>query len=462
MMEQSLSLSQKQTLKLNMSMLQSLELMTLPLPQLLEKIEAESLENPTLVAQPREAAGTSYEDYTARQVQAERRGESYSDSSAYGSDLSDSHQAWMENALSEAETLEEHLLVQLGESSCDEGTRQAAAILISNLDERGFNSQSPDEVLPDALKKYKDAALELLHGFDPAGIAVDDFRQSLVVQARALGLDGDDLAVFTSFVYDCLELLKAGKMDEIARRLKVDREDVDALESFLKTLSPYPASAFSSSLERVIVPDVSIKVEEGHLRVRVNDDALPELSIDEGYKEMAGELSKSSRSDEKEASRYLKSQMQAAGNLIRQIELRMSTLERVASVLAVRQKAFFLFGPGNIKPLTLKDVAAEIGVHEATVSRITQGKYVDTDWGIIPMKALFSSAVRTSDGEDSLSKEAVKEMVRKIILDNDTGKPLSDQKISDTLKAKGINCARRTVNKYRKELDIDSSFERSR
>ena len=301
-----------------------------------------------------------------------------------------------------------------------------------------------------------------LHGFDPAGIAVDDFRQSLVVQARALGLDGDDLAVFTSFVYDCLELLKAGKKDEIARRLKVDREDVDALESFLKTLSPYPASAFSSSLERVIVPDVSIKVEEGHLRVRVNDDALPELSIDEGYKEMAGELSKSSRSDEKEASRYLKSQMQAAGNLIRQIELRMSTLERVASVLAVRQKAFFLFGPGNIKPLTLKDVAAEIGVHEATVSRITQGKYVDTDWGIIPMKSLFSSAVRTSDGEDSLSKEAVKEMVRKIILDNDTGKPLSDQKISDTLKAKGINCARRTVNKYRKELDIDSSFERAK
>ena len=229
MMEQSLSLSQKQTLKLNMSMLQSLELMTLPLPQLLEKIEAESLENPTLVAQPREAAGTSYEDYTARQVQAERRGESYSDSSAYGSDLSDSHQAWMENALSEAETLEEHLLVQLGESSCDEGTRQAASILISNLDERGFNSQSPDEVLPDALKKYKDAALELLHGFDPAGIAVDDFRQSLVVQAKALGLDGDDLAVFTSFVYDCLELLKAGKKDEIARRLKVDMEDALAL-----------------------------------------------------------------------------------------------------------------------------------------------------------------------------------------------------------------------------------------
>ena len=462
MLSQGLELSQKQTLRLSPRMLQSLELMMLPVAELRQRIENELLENPTLVAQDRDPASVSYEEYSRGQLQRENRKEDYSDSSSYGSDLSDSHNAWLEGTLSEKETLEDHLMWQLGCSECSEGTRQTAALIISALDESGFLSRPVDEIVDEAHREYVDEALALVHTFDPVGIAAADFRDSLMIQARAYGLDDDELKILHDLVYDELERLKAGRYDEVAKRLSITRDDLDDLYAFLKTLTPYPASAFGSSQERYIVPDVSIKVEDGRLVTRLNDEAIPLLSLDTGYQQMEKDLSAGGTKQDKEAARYLKKELQSAQELIRQIDMRNSTLEKVAQVLALKQKAFFLFGPGSLKPLTLKDVAVEIGVHEATVSRVTSGKYADTDWGIIPLKSLFSSAVRTTGGQEDMSKEAVKEMVRRIIQDNDTGRPLSDQKISDILKARGVSCARRTVNKYRKELDIDSSLERAR
>ena len=462
MLSQGLELSQKQTLRLSTRMLQSLELMMLPVAELRQRIENELLENPTLVAQDRDPASVSYEEYSRGQLQRVNMKEDYSDSSAYGSDLSDSHNAWLEGTLSEKETLEDHLMWQLGCSECSEGTRQTAALIISALDESGFLSRPVDEIVDEAHREYVDEALALVHTFDPVGIAAADFRDSLMIQARAYGLDDDELKILHDLVYDELERLKAGRYDEVAKRLSITRDDLDDLYAFLKTLTPYPASAFGSSQERYIVPDVSIKVEDGRLVTRLNDEAIPLLSLDTGYQQMEKDLSAGGTKQDKEAARYLKKELQSAQELIRQIDMRNSTLEKVAQVLALKQKAFFLFGPGSLKPLTLKDVAVEIGVHEATVSRVTSGKYADTDWGIIPLKSLFSSAVRTTGGQEDMSKEAVKEMVRRIIQDNDTGRPLSDQKISDILKARGVSCARRTVNKYRKELDIDSSLERAR
>ncbi|MCR5732907.1 MAG: RNA polymerase sigma-54 factor, partial [Sphaerochaetaceae bacterium] len=207
------------------------------------------------------------------------------------------------------------------------------------------------------------------------------------------------------------------------------------------------------------IPDLSIKQEDGKLVLRMNDSTLPVLSIDAEYKKMAEEYTKAKSKDEKEAASYLKTQISSGENLINQLDMRRTTLEKVGRVLLQRQKGFFLFGKESLRPLTLQDVATEIGVHATTVSRITTSKYIDTDFGIIPLKNLFSSAVDNSIGED-YSKTAVKELVRKIIEENTTGKKLSDQKISDMLKDKGISCARRTVSKYRAELGLDSSFER--
>ena len=164
--------------------------------------------------------------------------------------------------------------------------------------------------------------------------------------------------------------------------------------------------------------------------------------------------------EEKEASKYLKAEVSSAESLINQLDLRRSTLDKVGRVLLEKQKSFFAFGPRSLKPLTLKEVADEIGVHETTVSRITTSKYIDTDWGLFQLKELFPSGIQNEDTGVTFSKTAVKDMVREIIENNTTGKALSDQKISDMLAQKGISCARRTVNKYRKELDIDSSYIR--
>lgn len=462
MISQSLEITQKQTLKLNAQLIQSLELMALPALQLKEKIETELMENPTLTVKEGSGNDVSYEEYYNAQQKKEARSDSYSDtSSSWNEESSDSHQSWFENALSTKESLSDHLLWQLGCSNVNESVAQCAAVLISNLDENGFHSQPPERVLKEDMLPYMNEALELLHGFDPSGIACTDFRQSLVVQAENAGLDGDELKIFTRLVYDELENVRSGKTDTVAKDLKLSQEEVNQLVSFLRTLTPYPGAAYSSTDDRFNIPDVSIKVEDGRLNVRLNDSAIPALTLDASYQEMERQMAASSRKEEKDTARYLKKQLQSAQTLISQIDLRNSTLEKVAKVLAVRQKGFFLFGPASLKPLTLKDVAQEIGVHEATVSRITSGKYADTDWGVIPLKSLFSSAVRTSTGEEEMSKTAVKEMVRNIILSNTTGKALSDQKISDILREKGISCARRTVNKYRKELNIDSSFERS-
>ena len=215
MMEQSLSLSQKQTLKLNTQMLQSLELMTLPLAELQAKIENELLENPTLHADD-SASHVSYEEYVKGQIREESHTDSYSDSSAYGSDLSDSHQAWLEGALSSRETLEEHLMNQLGSAACSDDVRETASLIISSLDENGFYPSDLDSLLSARQKEHRDEALTLLHSFDPSGVCARDFRDSLVIQARNLGLEGDELEVFRRMVYEELDSLRSGKFAESA------------------------------------------------------------------------------------------------------------------------------------------------------------------------------------------------------------------------------------------------------
>lgn len=454
-----LETSQRQLLKLNANMFQSLEMMTLPLPELLEKIKKELEENPTLSVDNGPEYEDSYEEYVSRQLKNEAHELSFSDSSAYGSDLSDSHQAWLEGAVANQETLQEHLMLQLGCLVLDEGTRKAAETIISDLDDSGFFSHPIDEILTKDLKAHKEEALKALHSLDPAGIAAVDYRESLYLQAIDRGLDEETLKAFKIMVYEALPLLKQDKMKEAGKLMGTNEDETKCLFSFLKTLTPYPGSRFSSELEKVIIPDLSIKQEDGRLVLRMNDSTLPSLSIDTEYRKMAEEYTKSKGKSEKEASSYLKAQISSGENLINQLEMRRSTLEKVGAVLIHRQKGFFLFGKGSLKPLTLQDVATEIGVHATTVSRITTSKYIDTDFGIFALKSLFSSAVDNSIGED-YSKTAVKELVRKIIEENTTGKKLSDQKISDMLKDKGISCARRTVSKYRAELGLDSSFER--
>lgn len=455
----SLSLSQKQTLKLNAQMFQSLELMTLPLPELRQKIAEELQVNPTLTLDaPREASLDSIRDDFAR---IDGKGEDYSDSSSYGGDeKATAFNAWLEGAVTGEETLQDHLNEELGISSCTDEVRAVCALLISNLDANGFHTKAPESLLKDSQKPYLKDALTLLQSFDPAGIGVKDYRESLVLQARMLNVKDQEMEAFTHLVYDCLDKMRAGKNKEVAKELGIDDEDLDALFSFLKTLTPYPGQKYNAAFQSVITPDLSIKKDEDRLVLCLNTGALPVLSIDEGYEQMEKELAQDKK--EKDADTYLKTQLQNANNLINQVKLRNQTLEKVGIVLLDRQKGFFLFGPQSLKPLTLKDVADIVGVHETTISRITTSKYIDTDYGVFPLKMLFSGAVggKRDDGKDGMAKNAIKDVIRQIIGEYTGTKALSDQKLSDMLEEKGIHVARRTVAKYRKELNIDSSFVR--
>jgi len=454
----SLSLSQKQQLKLSPQLLQSFELMALPLAELQQKIKAEIETNPALeIPSGREA---SFEVFAARTKDTERPSDSYSDSSSYGSDrsgydteASDRQQSFMENALSEEETLQEHLLSQLGCETLSEEEYEVGMLLITNLNSNGFHVQEPLGLLKKEQKPLFEPMLDKIHHFDPPGIGVKDWRESLILQARLKGMEGDELQTFSLLVHDNLELMRANKQAQVAKTLGIELEELEVLYSFLKTLTPYPGQSFASGPELYVIPDISIRKVDGELLLRMNSSSLPDLRINSEFEAFSLE-----KEIPKETQSYIQDQLKRANSLMFQVQLRNQTLYKVGKVLAEKQKEFFLSGPQYIKPLTQKTVADQIGVHETTVSRISTAKWIDTDWGIIPIKRLFSSAV--GDEGEQVSKQAAKEIIQQILEEHQGKKALSDQKISDLLKGRGITVARRTVAKYRNELNIDPSFIR--
>lgn len=454
----SLSLSQKQQLKLSPQLLQSFELMALPLAELQQKIKAEIEINPALeIPSGREA---SFEVFAEKNQDTEKISDSYSDSSSYGSDkggydteASDRRQSFMENALSDEETLQEHLLSQLGCEALSKEEYEVGMLLITNLDANGFHVQEPLGLLKKDQKPLFELMLERIHRFDPPGIGVKDWRESLILQARLRGMEGDELQSFSLLVQDNLELIRANKQAQVAKNLGLDPEELEELYSFLKTLTPYPGQGFASGPELYVIPDIAIRKVDGQLLLRMNSSSLPDLRINEEFEAFSLE-----KAMPKETQLYIQDQLKRAQSLMFQVQLRNQTLYKVGQVLAVKQKEFFLSGPQFIQPLTQKSVADQIGVHETTVSRISTAKWIDTDWGIIPIKRLFSSAV--GDEGEQVSKHAAKEIIRQILEEHQGQKALSDQKISDLLKERGITVARRTVSKYRNELNIDPSFIR--
>lgn len=459
-----LSLSQKQQLKLSPQLLQSFELMALPLAELQQKIKSEIESNPALELPS--SWDFSYERFAqqSQQKESSKVDDTYSDSSSYGSDYgggydyeaSDRQQKFMENALSEEETLQEHLLSQLGCESLSEEEYTVGQILITNIDANGFFLEDPHDILTSQQAAHLQKLLKILHQFEPVGVAVKDWRESLILQATLKGLKDEDLVHFKALVNDNLELMRAGKQSQVAKNLGIDEMELDALYSFLKTLTPFPGQGFASGPQQYVIPDLSIKAEDGELVLSMNNSSLPDLRVSADFEALAQDLGNTDEA--KKAQQYIQNQLKSANSLIFQIQVRNQTLYRLAQVLLVQQRDFFLFGPQYIKPLTQKEVAAQIGVHETTVSRISTAKWIDTDWGIISVKKLFSNAVGDEGAE--LSKQAAKETIRQILEEHQGQKALSDQKISDILKERGISVARRTVAKYRNELNIDPSFIR--
>lgn len=447
---------QEQSMTLSPLLLETMETLALSAEELREKIKKEAESNPTLIVKDRdESFNTLAEDYRER---TDKR-ESYSDSQ-YGSDEDDKANI-IERISSSKESLYDHLLSELGLLSLNDNVRSAAETLITALDRNGFTGENPEELLSDKERPYFDEAIKAVQSLEPEGVGARDWKDSLMIQLRATGAKNNELKLFHKLIYSELENIKAGKIDQIAKDLRTDKEDAESMIALLKTLTPFPGMKYSSDYESYVSPELSIKKDEnGKLTLSLIKDALPIVQIDPQYLEMSKDLKGSKKTEDKAAEKYLKAELQSSKDLINQLEIRESTLERLGASLLERQKDFFMYGPLFLKGLTMKVVAEDVNVHEATISRLATSKYIDTDWGIWSIRSLFSSSIQSEDGE--MSKNAVKERIKQIIEANNTGKALSDQKISDMLSKEGIRVARRTVGKYRSELKIDSSFERAK
>jgi len=446
------SFSQEQRLRMNPQLFQSIKLMALPVVDLREKIQEELEKNPALeVLEDRTTV--SLDASYAPHKEEDDYFEATSDSgfARRGSDEeSDEQRRFIEGVLSRPETLQEHLLWQLRLQPVDEEIRRLGELLIQNLDADGFIKEPVDLLLKDAPPAQIQAALALVRALDPQGTCTADYRESLLVQIRLL----PDAPAGLEDLLEHLELLERGKIAEVAKRIKQPEETVRKLLERIKELSPFPGRQFDSNDTRFVTPDLQVLRKDDEFVIVLNDEEIPVLGINPFFMKLSD-----GKDGQKPVRDFVKENIKEARWFIKSINQRNHTLLRVARAIVEFQRAFFAKGPKYLAPLTLKDIAQEIGVHETTVSRIANGKYLQTEWGIFEIRHFFTNSISgAGSGGSRYSKEGVKEIIKEIIVDENGH--LSDQEIADILARKGIPLARRTVAKYRKELDLGSSYAR--
>jgi RNA polymerase sigma-54 factor len=376
------------------------------------------------------------------------------DSEPYTSEDAERRQHFFDSLVGE-ESLQEHLMEQARLSECPPDVLEAVRFLVGSLDDRGFLTSSlPDIALLSGLPlETVQQAQKLLFSFEPVGVGAADLSESLLVQLRAKGRGG---SIAARIVRDHFPLLVRRRLPDIARKMGLEIEDVqDAIEE-IGRLDPAPGRRFAEDQNRVVVPDVIIEKVGDEWQVTLNTDYIPRLRLSRTYRDL---IAKGKLSDQERS--YLREKMRSGKFLINAIEQRQQTIERIAREILKRQIEFFEEGVTKLKPLTMTQVADSVGVHETTVSRAIANKYVKTPHGVFDLKYFFTPGYQADSGQ-SISNTSVKDMIKALIEDEDSAKPLSDQEIVGILTSKGIPIARRTVAKYRDELGLLPSNLRRR
>jgi RNA polymerase sigma-54 factor len=290
----------------------------------------------------------------------------------------------------------------------------------------------------------------MLQLFDPIGVAARDLRECLLVQANHLGMDELVIKVLEGHIQD----LEKRNYQAIAKKLCVDIEEIYDVAQVIAELEPRPARSFVSGEPQYIVPDVWVHKVGDKYFVAANDDGMPKLKISGFYRAaMKGDAT---------AKEYIQNKLRSAQWLIRSIDQRRKTIERVTECIVAKQSEFFEKGIEFLKPMILRDVAEEVGMHESTISRVTSNKYVATPRGVFELKFFFNSAIRRDAGDDDIASESVKQAIKKLCDGEDPKHPHSDQKLVELLTKDHIVIARRTVAKYREMLGILSSSKRKK
>ncbi|MBP1607210.1 MAG: rpoN1 [Acidobacteria bacterium] len=360
----------------------------------------------------------------------------------------------IENTLSTSSSLSDHLAWQLTLQTDDPMVRDVGQAIIGNLDDDGYLVASVDEIA--AMGGWPLAEVErvlsMVQQFDPVGVAARDLQECLTVQLRHLGL-GDTPT--ERIVTEHLRLLQNHQVPEIAKRLGLSIDEIKQHIDVIRGLDPKPGSRYNPSQSQYVIPDVYvIKVEDQYVAV-LNEEGLPQLRISPVYRRL---LDKSGDASE-ETRAYVKEKFRSALWLIKSVDQRQKTIHKVATSIINFQKDFLDHGIEYLRPLVLRDVANDIGMHESTVSRVVNNKYMHTPQGVFEMKYFFHSGISSSYGE-SVSSVTIKQRIRKIIEGEDSRRPLSDAKIVSILQNEGLILARRTIAKYREELRIPTSNQR--
>ena len=360
----------------------------------------------------------------------------------------------IENTLSTSSSLFDHLLWQLSLQTDDSELREIGEAVIGNLNDDGYLVASLDELAamgPWSVDQVE-LALRMLQGFDPVGVAARDLQECMMLQLRHLGLEGTPAE---RIVTEHLRALQNHQIPEISRKLGMSIEELKEHLEVIRHLDPKPGLRFNPTPSQYVTPDVFVeKIDEEYV-VFLNEDGLPQMRISPTYRRL---LDKDGNHGE-ETRAYVRDKFNAARWLIKSVQQRQNTIYKVARSIVNFQREFLDQGIEHLRPLVLRDVANDIGMHESTVSRVVTNKYMHTPQGVFEMKYFFHSGISSSYGE-SVSSVTIKQRIKKIIESEDPKKPLSDSKIVSILQREGLVLARRTIAKYREELKIPTSNQR--
>ncbi|WP_430609911.1 RNA polymerase factor sigma-54 [Enterococcus sp. DIV0876] len=433
--QQQFSQQQKQTQKLAMTqkLQQSIQVLQFSADELIAFIDEQALENPLI----------ELGEYDTMILPTK------------SNQSSDQMMDYLNQIPDQGTSLFEYLIDQVHLNYRDTFLRTIVLFLVESIDLNGFLTIDLDQAAQQmgATPIQVLDALTLIQQLDPAGVGARDLRECLMLQTER-----DDYAPPLAYIVleEYFDDLAGRKWDKIAKGLRISLAEVQAVFDYIQTLTPTPGAAFGSSDGLYIVPDLKVTIDKGMPIVSANKRALPEVHFQQRY------FDRLKQSGDQEVLRYLENKAQEFEWLKKTLRQRGDTIYRVGEQIVARQHAFFTDPARPLKPMILKEIAEAIGVHESTVSRAVNGKYLETSFGVFELKMFFGQKVSTQEDGDDLTTKAIKQALKTLIEEENKQKPLSDQKLTDLLKKQGIDISRRTVAKYREAMGIQGSSKRKR
>jgi len=477
-LEQKLSLKLSQKLVMTPSLQQAIKLLQMTRMELDTLLTQELVENPVLEESnespeeeppPREEERpepTNGEELnhteSMENIDLDAYFGDYWEGSGHSSMMEEREEPPIENSLTRELDLYDHLLWQLHMAEVPPRQREIAELIIGNLNPDGFLVATPEEILAmgeDQERGYSMTevldALELVRSLDPPGVACNDLQESLLRQMDFLGVPPDGLA--RRMVTEAWDLFLRRQFPAVAKKLGIELAELEEVVELVRGLETHPGRKFSTDRPHYIEPDVFVRRVGEEYVIQLNDDGLPRLRVSRAYRRMLQSMRSEGR--QSEAQQFIKDKIRSAVWLIKSLDQRQRTIYKVANSIVRQQREFLDRGIEHLRPMVLRDVAEDIGMHESTVSRVVSNKYMHTHRGLFPMKFFFHSGIDREYG-DNISSLTVKRKIEQLIQAEDPKRPLSDSELMRILNREGIQIARRTVAKYRDELSIPSSTDR--